>query len=281
MLQQMLRKKINGGRLINFLGTRFYSSDQEELSREKLLRESVVKKYPGLNLPPISMTYGNFANSNSPSGPGIPVNELGSQQQRTRRLLLICLAGLMVVWTSKSISNQLSKNNLNIPLWAASLEDQAKHILFCVQYDEKTRNALATEFAILRKTNPFLDFFSWVSVKKPDFCCGHKYNNVYAISTVLNALQMENVAASRIVSKVLFSGGGDERKRVDDLVDALPQLMGIANLLSSLSTVSQTPTATFQAHLYQESNQTVENKNAHNSVDVGHSSVPVFPQQKL
>lgn len=281
----MLRKNNFGLKLvINVFGSRFYSSDQDELSREKILRESIIKKYPGLNLPPVTLTYGNFSNTNSSNGMGLTSNEFGSQPKRSSRLLLICLAGLMLVWTSKSISNQLSKSNLNIPLWAASLEDQAKHTLFCVQYDEKTRNALVAEFTLLRKTNPFLEFYSWLSIKKPEFSCGRKYNSVYAISTVSNALQMESVTASRIVSRVLLMGGGDERKRVDDLIDALNQTIGISNLLTSFSAASQPQVAPLHIPtypVYPENKQVLENKSIQINADAGHSSVPIFPEHKL
>lgn len=206
------------------LAHRFFSTESirnDELEKEKSLRERVLKKYPHLKLPPItSFDYGSFSTQTN--------MEVGSKPRNSgrRTFFLICVAGLMIAWTSNIIQSNYSVNNLSIPLWTGSRTEVAKHFLFAVQFETRKQRALLSKFNSLRRANPLLDFFSWLETQDPDFGCGRKYSKEFALFTILNALEAQDI--SRYVLVAMSSTSKDPRERIDSFIDSINVLPSTA-----------------------------------------------------
>lgn len=215
---------------------RLYSSNtvrDDELEKEKSLREKLLQKYPHLKFQALSsLEYGSFSDSQIKGEIGTKARSSGS-----RTLLLICVAGLMVFWISELLQDNYSINNLTIPLWTASNSEKAKHFLFAIQFDKKNQKALLSKFNSLKRVNPLLDFFSWIEYEHPDFCQGRKYTKEVVLHTILNALQHHDI--SKYVMITMDNRNIDEKQRVDMFIDSISTL----SLINFIGYRTYTPNA--------------------------------------
>lgn len=135
---------------------------------------------------------------------------------------LMLFTGFALVYASgKILWNPATRSvsDLEFPLWSASLETQAKHLLFSVQFDERTREEMKREFQTVRQTNPFADFFQWVSSRNPEFCRGDRSSAETNVGTLVGVLSSTNsrdlVALASALRHSLSRRGGDAGSRVD------------------------------------------------------------------
>lgn len=216
---------------------RLYTTGQEktdELEKEIALRERVLQSYPGLRAPSISnFTYSSFSNSENDV---ISSSKIIPHSNGRQRIFLLLFTGFMIVWTYRTINNKMQKENLMVPIWTASSENQAKHFLFLIQYSKGTRDALVSQFSILKEGNPLIDFFEWIAVQKPDFGVGYKYNAQVVLNVICSAFNSSNNLVSfRLLAPEVWKTRGEENSRqtIDALVDAIVLSKGIQNTFAT------------------------------------------------
>eukprot|EP00796_Vickermania_ingenoplastis_P009998 gene9998-6978_t len=217
----MLRFSRHQGPIISCLFFRKYSSppnENDELERERALRQTVLQKYPRFSTirSLSSFSYESFSDSSR----NINQDQFSSGPSIRRRLITLLLMGILTLWSFKLLFRTMSKDNLFIPLWAASAENQAKHYLFLIQFDNATQKSLSTSFTAIKELNPLADFFTWLSVQRPEFCSGYRYPSSYVIAAISNNIQSPN-DMSRAMIPLMFQSSNDPRRRVDDFVDAV------------------------------------------------------------
>ncbi|CCW64555.1 unnamed protein product [Phytomonas sp. EM1] len=178
-------------------------SESSERERECELRRQVLYKYNGVKIPElVSFNYGHFSSVNinlsatqyalrdaddSFNSNILPNN---SSKEIRRMIWLMILSGLTLIYFLRKVVLQTSRglNDLELPLWLASIERQSKHIIFLIQFDEQTRIDLRKEFESVHFLNPFIDFFDWVKTKRPEFGLGIRYDPGVSIGILLTFL---------------------------------------------------------------------------------------------
>lgn len=211
----------------------------EERAREEALRQKVQQKYRGMQIPPLSSyEYGHFStmglnataakaatDARAQGGAGFGGAAFPSRQGTDWLMLLTGCA--LVYFSGKILFRQFTRgvNGLEMPLWTASVEQQAKHLLFAVQFEQSEQDQLKREFEAVRQTNPFVDFFEWVRSRRPEFCCGRKYAPDYVVHALVSALRSSDgtqlASLARTLQSSLSRKNGDAMQRVDDFVDQL------------------------------------------------------------
>lgn len=212
----------------------------EERAREEELRQKVQQRYRGMQIPPITNhQYGHFSTMGiNETAAQQAAGDAGSQkfgsfgsqafQGRGGVDWLMLLTGCALVYFSgKILFNQFTRgvNGLELPLWTASIEMQAKHLLFAVQFDQQEQDQLKRDFEVVRQTNPFANFFEWVRTRRPDFCCGRKYHPDYVLNALVSSLRSNDSAQlaglARTLQQSVSRRKGDSFQRVDDFVEQL------------------------------------------------------------
>lgn len=205
-------------RRVHSLCYRFFSSEtlkNDELEKEKSLRENVLTKYPHLRISPMtSLDYGSFSDSQS-----IANSNLNHRSSGGRTFFLLCVAGFLAFETSRLMRASFSKNNLSLPLWTGSNEEITKHFLFVTQFDKSKQESLLSKFTSLRRENPLLNFFSWVETEEPDFCRGKKYTKESALAITLNFLKSNDL--SMYVMLALKNKNLNPQERIDSFIDSI------------------------------------------------------------
>lgn len=209
---------------LKLCSVRLFSTDSsinDELEREQQLRQNVLKRYPGLNMPPITnLEYGSFSCTIPTVSPG-SYYEHKKGLRGSKLLIFLLLSGLFCAYGGDYMTGHLPKSQLSFPNWTASKERQAKHILFHIQFNEKTRNALLLQFSSAQQANPLLDFYSWLSIQRPEFCQGRKYDSQFSLWTVMNSIQSESIMARTFLPSSLAKNDSDPYQRLDEFIDIL------------------------------------------------------------
>lgn len=244
----MLRLSMHRASLPLWVGARLLSStavlrleqSAEERTREEELRQRVQQKYRGMQIPEMTHhEYGHFSTTGinasaahqaarSAGVEGYPGFGGGAFQNRGRVDWLLLLTGCTLVYLSfKILFRQFTRgvNGLELPLWTASIELQAKHILFAVQFQQSEQDQIKKDFEAVRQTNPFVDFFEWVRSRRPEFCCGRKYGADYVMHTLVSCLRSGDgtqlATLARTLQQSMTRKNGDSLQRVDDFVEQL------------------------------------------------------------
>lgn len=151
------------------------------------------------------------------------------------------LTGTALVFvTSRLLADRLNgpkaSENMQVPLWCATFEMQAKYLLLLVGTDKGQREALQQEFERVRAGYPMLNFFDWLEVRYPALGNGFRYSRQQAVEVVKNMLsqgtQLQLATAGRATSYALSKGGSaaDGAARIDEYVDQVNSAMGGARL---------------------------------------------------
>ncbi|KPA78201.1 putative mitochondrial hypothetical protein [Leptomonas pyrrhocoris] len=193
-----------------------------------------------MQIPPITNhQYGHFATMGiNETAVHQATGDAGSQgsgyvgeqrfQNRGRVDWIMLLTGCALVYFSgKILFNQFTRgvNGLEMPLWTASVEMQAKHLLFAIQFSQHEQDQLRKDFEVVRQTNPFVNFFEWVRSQRSEFCSGRKYSPDYVLNVLVSSLrsnestQLANLA--RTLQQSMRRQTGDSLQRVDDFVEQL------------------------------------------------------------
>lgn len=264
--------------------------DLVEREREKELRQLVLQKYRGMQIPEMTdIQYGHFSTGGiqaaaaqqamSSQGYGSMFSSAGGGSTSTaaggscstgncgaggsgggagasgatggmpngmpmkpRTDWLMLFTGLALMWVSaKIIYSQMTRgvDDLDFPLWTASLEVQAKHLLFCVQFDDQTRSQLKRDFQVVRQSNPFADFFQWVHSRQPQYLSGRVNSLDMAIGAVIQSLSNTNsrelMSFATALRQSLTRKGGDPQTRLDDFVNNLSPANSMLATMGGLS----------------------------------------------
>lgn len=212
----------------------------EERAREEELRQKIQQKYRGMQIPPFTNhQYGHFSTMGlNETAAQQAAADAGSQkfggfggqafQGRSGVDWIMLLTGCALVYFSgKILFNQFTRgvNGLEMPLWTASIDMQAKHLLFAVQFDQQEQDQLKKDFEVVRQTNPFVNFFEWVRSRRPEFCCGRKYTPDYVLNILVSSLRSNDSAQlaglARTLQQSMNQRKGDSLQRVDDFVERL------------------------------------------------------------
>ena len=212
----------------------------EELVREEELRKKVQEKFRGMQIPPMqNPQYGHFSTMGiNETAAQQAAGDAGAQrfggfgaqsfQSRGGVDWLMLLTGCALVYFSgKILFSQLTRgvNGLEMPLWTASVEMQAKHLLFAVQFNQQEQDQLKKDFEVVRQTNPFTNFFEWVRSRRPEFCCGRKYSPDYVLHTLISSLcsndSTQLASLVRTLQQSMRRQAGDPLQRVDEFVEQL------------------------------------------------------------
>jgi hypothetical protein len=255
---------VNGRCFFTKTGSLFIEQGVEERAREDELRQKVQQKYRGMQIPPITNhQYGHFST--------MGINETAAQQaagdassqsfwgsggqsfqNRGRVDWIMLLTGCVLVYFSgKILFTQFTRgvNGLEMPLWTASVDMQAKHLLFAVQFNRHEQDQLKKDFEAARQTNPLTNFFEWVRTCRPEFCSGRKYNSEYVMSVLISSLcssdSTQLASLARALQQSMKQQTGDPLQRVDEFVE---RLQATGYLLQTMR--SPGPINTF-AHNYQ------------------------------
>lgn len=223
-----------------YSSVRFLEYSPDERRREEDLRRKVQERYRGMQIPEMTNhEYGHFSSmginaaaaqqaTSSAGGQGF-TGFSGMPFQRGGRVdWLMLLTGLALVYFSgKIMLNQLTQgvDGLNMPLWIASVETQAKHLLFAVQFNQAEQKQMRQDFHTARQMNPFVDFFEWVHTQRPEFCCGQRYSSEHVMGILVSALRngdsTQLATLARTLQTTVSRQGGDSLQRIDDFVDQL------------------------------------------------------------
>lgn len=212
----------------------------EELARENELRQKIQQKYRGMQIPPITNhQYGHFSTMGiNETAAQQAAGDAGSQnfgafggqpfQGKGRVDWIMLLTGCALVYFSgKILFNQMTRGveGLEMPLWTASVEMQAKHLLFAVQFSQHEQEQLKKDFEVVRQANPFTNFFEWVRSRRPEFCAGRKYSPDYVLNSLISALRSNDstqlASLARTLQQAMRQQNGDSLQRVDDFVERL------------------------------------------------------------
>ncbi|CAM67804.1 conserved hypothetical protein [Leishmania infantum JPCM5] len=229
-----------GARLLSSTAVLRVEQSAEERAREEELRQKVQQKYRGMPIPEMTHhEYGHFSTmginasaaqqaARSAGVQGYPGFGGGAFQNRGRVDWLFLLTGCTMVYLSgKILFRQFTRgvNGLELPLWTASVELQAKHILFAVQFQQSEQEQMKKDFEAVRQTNPFVDFFEWVRSRRPEFCSGRKYGADYVMHTLVSCLRGSDgtqlATLARTLQQSMTRRNGDSLQRVDDFVEQL------------------------------------------------------------
>ncbi|GET88307.1 hypothetical protein, conserved [Leishmania tarentolae] len=245
-----------GGRFLSTTAILRLEQSGEERAREEELRQKVQQKYRGMQIPEMTHhEYGHFSTMGiNASAAAQAARSAGVQgysgfggspfQNRGRVDWLFLLTGCTLVYFSgKILFRQFTRgvNGLELPLWTASAELQAKHILFAVQFQQSEQDQMRKDFEAVRQTNPFVDFFEWVRSRRPEFCCGRKYGADYVMNALISCLRSSDgtqlATLARTLQQSMIRKSGDSLQRVDDFVEQLQSagyvLQGIRGVGSS------------------------------------------------
>ncbi|KEG12081.1 hypothetical protein DQ04_02021070 [Trypanosoma grayi] len=222
------------------------AEDPLEREREKELRQRVIQRYRGVNLPELTdFRYGHFAAQEGATtsaasqayatvNNGFPMGGAGSSGRQGVDWLMLFTGFALVYVSSKFMLQRFSFgdiDNINMPLWSASLETQAKYLLFSIQYDVRTREQIRQAYHNVRQTNPFTDFFQWLRVQHPEYGHGVLYNYENAVGTLVSILSSGSsdslMTLARSVQNALRKQGGSPAQRIDDFVTDLGALAGM------------------------------------------------------
>lgn len=227
--------------------------DPEEREREVNLRNQVMQKFKGMPIPEITHhEYGHFATSGinyqaAGQAFGDAQNSAGSAWQSGKFTAaapnatgkvgvdwVMLLTGCLLVFVSgQMLYQQMGRDvdDLEIPLWVASIDTQAKHLILSVQFDQATRDGLKKEFQTVRLNNPLADFFEWVRTQRPEFGFGNRYGMDYAMGTVTSILSSTNsrelVAFAQALQGAMNRRDGSPQQRLDDFLQKLQTVGGL------------------------------------------------------
>lgn len=236
--------------------------DESERAKEQQLREQVLTKYRGMKIPEMTnYEYGHFAtaginaaardqafrnsgfglfNTGSTSQQADGTNDqqqqstsqtsgvmggAGSTGQKKVDWLMLFTGVALFYFSTKILFQQLTRGveGLNIPLWAASIEVQAKHLIYSVQFDSETKESLQKQFISVREANPFADFFSWVHSTRPEFGSGRRFSYDNAMHIMVSLLRSSDTSQlmsfARALQQALMRRGGDPQDRLDTFLD--------------------------------------------------------------
>ncbi|KPI89580.1 hypothetical protein ABL78_1348 [Leptomonas seymouri] len=212
----------------------------EERAREEELRQKIQQKYRGMQIPPIAEHhYGHFstmginetaAHQAAGDARSQDFGNFGGQNVQGRGKvdwMMLFTGCALVYFSGKIFFNQFTRgvNGLEMPLWTASVEIQAKHLVFAIQFNRDEQDQLKKEFEAFRQTNPFVNFFEWLRSRRPEFCSGRKYNADYVLNALVSSLRSnDNVQLASLVRTLQQSMNqqtGDSLQRVDNFVERL------------------------------------------------------------
>lgn len=212
--------------------------DLVERERERELRQQTLRKY-GMNIPEMTeYNYGHFSSQGIGSaavnqagfsfipGSGLPLGNTTSSKGQVNWLMLLTGCAL-VYFSAKIMFQQLNKgiDDFDIPLWTASVETQAKHLIFSVQFDHSTKEDLKRQFHSVRQVNPFFDFFEWVRSVRSDFLHGSRYSaetTMNTVATLLSRTERRDVMMfANTLQRSLWKTGGSPATRLDDFMDSI------------------------------------------------------------
>ncbi|KAL0506972.1 LOW QUALITY PROTEIN: hypothetical protein Q4I30_003709 [Leishmania utingensis] len=178
-----------------------------------------------------SRQWGASATQQAASNAGVDgYQSFGGTPFQNRRSVdwVILLTGCTLMYFSgKILFRQLTRgvNGLEMPLWTASVELQAKHILFAVQFQQSEQDQMKKDFEEVRQINPFVEFFEWVRSRRPEFCSGRKYGADYVMHTLVSSLSSSDGAQLATVARTLQQSmaqkNNDSLQRVDNFVEQL------------------------------------------------------------
>ncbi|AIN98156.1 hypothetical protein LPMP_210750 [Leishmania panamensis] len=227
-------------RLLSSTSMLRFQQSAEERAREEELRQKVQQRYRGMQIPEsLSHEYGHFstmgisasATQQAASNAGVDgYQSFGGTPFQNRRSVdwVILLTGCTLMYFSgKILFRQLTRgvNGLEMPLWTASVELQAKHILFAVQFQQSEQDQMKKDFEEVRQINPFVEFFEWVRSRRPEFCSGRKYGADYVMHTLVSSLSSSDGAQLATVARTLQQSmaqkNNDSLQRVDNFVEQL------------------------------------------------------------
>ncbi|KAG5479397.1 hypothetical protein LSCM1_04657 [Leishmania martiniquensis] len=278
----------------------------EERAREEELRRKVLQKFRGMQIPEtINHEYGHFSTMgiNASAAQQAARNAetqghsgFGGAPLQNRRGVdwLMLLTGCMLVYFSgKILFRQLARgvNDLEMPLWTASVELQAKHFLFAVQFQQSEQGQLKREFEAVRQTNPFVDFFEWVRSRRPEFCSGRKYRADYVMHTLVSYLRSSDgtqlVTVARTLQQSMTRKSGDSLQRVDDFLEQLQSagllFQGLRGVSSSSVYTPDCPPRPMYASASEAGQAVAQESDLTSALDVksgeAHGSIP-FSEEK-
>ncbi|KAG5505710.1 hypothetical protein JKF63_05045 [Porcisia hertigi] len=268
----MLRLCIHRHSLPLWVSGRFFSSTSalrlehspEERAREEELRQKVQQKYRGMQFPEITNhQYGHFsilginvsAAQQAASHAGVQgypgFGGTPFEKRRSVDWLMLLTGCLLVYFSSKILFRQITRgvNELEFPLWTASIEVQAKHLLFAVQFQRSEQEQMRKDFEAVRQINPFVDFFEWVRSRRPEFCSGRKYGADYVMHTLVSSFLSSDgaqlAAVARTLQQSIVQINDDPLQRVDNFVEQLQStshlFQGIRGVGSSNSYTTEYP----------------------------------------
>ncbi|RHW69759.1 hypothetical protein DPX39_100021500 [Trypanosoma brucei equiperdum] len=182
------------------------NEDPQERSRELALREKVAKKYKGLNISEFSgFSYGHFAMGGLATSAAFRAREasqgnapnFGNLPQGERRVdWLMFFTGVVLVFVSSKIIIQRLfggvSEDLALPLWIGSVDEQATYLLFTIQYDKSSRQRIKDEYLAERRINPFITFFPWLITRYPEYGRGVQFSRDVAFGTLREILSSGN-----------------------------------------------------------------------------------------
>ncbi|KAH9597665.1 hypothetical protein LSM04_006614 [Trypanosoma melophagium] len=214
--------------------------DPLEREREKELREKVLQGYRGMKLPEMTdFRYGHFASGEGAitsatsqayyaANSGFSLGGAGSVGRQGVDWLMLFTGLALVYMTSKVMFQRFSVGNMDdvsVPLWTASLDVQAKYLLFSIQFDVKAREEIRKSYHNVRQANPFTDFFHWLRFQHPEFGQGTVYSYDDAVKTLTTILSSGNsqtlMILARGVQNALRKKDGNPSQRIDEFLVSL------------------------------------------------------------
>nr|CCC93382.1 conserved hypothetical protein [Trypanosoma congolense IL3000] len=241
---------------VGFTTKRMIAQDPQEHRRESELRQRVLKSYGGLHLPEFSgYNYGHFSTGGPTTSAAIRAKGIATDNtlhtgasipkgQRVDWLMFLTGVALLYVST-KMLIERLSGGavgNLVLPSWVASIDEQANHLLFVVQYDKVNRERVKEEYAADRKINPFITFFQWLAIRHPEYGHGSQFYRDVALNSLSQALSSGNqqtlLALATNTRDALSRKNESPAKRIDYFISK----MGISSTPLPLSPGAVIPT---------------------------------------
>lgn len=215
--------------------------DPVETEREKELRQRVLAQYRGMQVPEMTnFQYGHFATGGiratatqqayADAGFQNFSQAMGGGMRTVKVDWLMLFTGVALVYVTGKLMFQqftMGMSDVQLPLWTASLELQAKYILFTVQFDSHTRDYLQKEFQAVREANPFADFFEWLRVQRPEYGNGRRSTFENSMTAVMVQLRSNDRSTLfpfyGAVRQAMMRRGGDAQDRIDTFLDNVQQ----------------------------------------------------------
>ncbi|ORC89432.1 uncharacterized protein TM35_000122070 [Trypanosoma theileri] len=223
--------------------------DPLEREREKELREKVLQRYRGMKIPEmVNFRYGHFASEEGATASaasqayyaangGLPIGGAGSTGRQGVDWLMLFTGCALVYVTSKFMLRRFSggdMDDVSIPLWTASLDVQAKYLLFSIQFDVTAREEIRKSYHNVRQANPFTDFFQWLRFRHPEFGQGIVYSYDDAVETLTTILSSGNsqtlMILARGVQNALRKKDGNPAQRIDEFLISLGALARVKRM---------------------------------------------------